>query len=76
MVLLALLTLTVSGAARDWFVSPTGNDAAEGNDQAPLRTVQAALDRAQPGDVCKIKAGTYHEKGEFRSSGEEGRPVR
>ncbi len=74
--LLAFLPAHSSATAREWFVSPSGKDGAEGTEQAPLCTVQAALDRAQPGDVCKIKAGTYHEKAEFKSSGEEGRPVR
>jgi hypothetical protein len=77
LILLAtLLSLTMSGNARDWFVSPSGKDGAEGTEQAPLRTVQAALDHAQAGDVCKLRAGTYREKAIFKSSGEEGKPVR
>ena len=74
--LLALLHLPGTASAREWFVATTGNDAAEGSEQAPLLTVQAALDRAQAGDVCKVRAGTYREKAEFKSSGEPGKPVR
>jgi hypothetical protein len=74
--LVVLLALTVSGNARDWFVSPSGNDTSEGTEQAPLRTVQAALDRAQAGDVCMLRAGTYREAAEFKSSGTAGKPLR
>ena len=42
-------------------VSPTGNDANVGSYEQPLRTVQAAADRATPGDVVEVHAGTYRE---------------
>ena len=72
----ALVSLIITTNAREIFVSPSGNDTAEGTEQAPLRTVQAALDHAQAGDVCKLRAGTYREKAEFKSSGEPGKSVR
>lgn len=74
--LMTLLALTVSGNARDWFVAPSGNDQNEGTEQAPLRTVQAALDRAQAGDICQLRAGTYRETAEFKSSGTAKTPLR
>ena len=73
---LLALTLPLSGMAREWVVAPTGNDANAGTVQAPLRTVQAALDRAQAGDTCKLRAGTYRETAEFKTSGMLGQPVR
>lgn len=43
-------------------VAPTGDDANPGTSaDAPLRTIQAAAERMQPGDVCTIHAGTYRE---------------
>ena len=42
-------------------VSPTGNDGADGSPDAPLRTVQAALDRATPGTVITLAPGVYRE---------------
>ena len=49
-------------AARDYHVSPTGDDAADGTAAKPLRTIQAAADRAMPGDVVTVHAGTYRER--------------
>ncbi|MCW5803583.1 MAG: right-handed parallel beta-helix repeat-containing protein [Deltaproteobacteria bacterium] len=40
-------------------VSPTGNDDAAGTAAAPWRTIQRAANRAAPGDVVTIHAGTY-----------------
>ena len=73
--LMIVLAMTVAANARDWFVSPSGNDLSEGTEQAPLRTVQAALEHAQAGDVCKIRQGTYREAAEFKSSGVKDKPV-
>lgn len=42
-------------------VSPRGNDAAAGTASAPLRTIQAAVDRAKPGQAVTVHAGTYRE---------------
>ena len=74
--LILLLALSVPGSARDWFASPSGNDSSEGTEQAPLRTVQAALNRAQAGDVCQLRQGTYREVAEFKTSGSASQPVR
>lgn len=45
--------------ARSIYVSPTGSDDAPGTAAAPLRTIQAAVDRAGPGTVIKLSAGTH-----------------
>jgi len=44
---------------RTWVVAPDGDDAAEGSAGAPLRTVQAAADRAGAGDSVVVEDGTY-----------------
>ncbi len=47
--------------ATDFHVSPGGDDALGGGSTAPLRTLQAAADRAQPGDTITVHAGVYRE---------------
>lgn len=42
-------------------VATTGSDLADGSEQAPLRTVNAAAQAAMPGDTVLIHAGTYRE---------------
>lgn len=43
-------------------VTPTGDDGASGNESTPLRTIQAAADRARPGDTILVHAGVYRER--------------
>ncbi|UQX89367.1 right-handed parallel beta-helix repeat-containing protein [Jatrophihabitans telluris] len=43
------------------FVSPSGSDSAAGSQSAPLRTVQAAVNKAAAGGTVVVRAGTYHE---------------
>ena len=50
---------SVSG--REYFVSPQGDDAADGSRMAPWRHVQFAIDRLQPGDHLLVQAGIYEE---------------
>jgi len=40
-------------------VALDGDDAAAGTAAAPLRTINAAAERAQPGDTILVRAGTY-----------------
>lgn len=40
-------------------VAPDGDDGAAGTVTAPLRTIQAAVERAEPGDVIAVRGGTY-----------------
>jgi beta-galactosidase len=70
----ALLTATVClasvrAAAGDFIVdhqNPAAADSNPGTEAKPLKTIQAAVDKAQPGDAVKIKAGVYHEAVNFR----------
>jgi hypothetical protein len=67
-VALALVATMTGGAAAqagpvDYFVSPDGSDANSGRtDTAPLRTIQAALDRAAPGTTITLAPGVYRER--------------
>jgi len=51
-----------SAAAREYHVAMTGDDAGEGSAARPLRTIQAAADRAHPGDLITVREGTFRER--------------
>lgn len=46
----------------EYHVAKTGSDENEGSLAAPLLTIQAAADLAQPGDVITVHEGTYRER--------------
>ncbi|HPU96436.1 MAG TPA: carbohydrate-binding protein [Candidatus Hydrogenedentes bacterium] len=56
------LMLCGSGWAREWHVSPSGDDNNPGDAAAPLKTIQAAANRAMPGDTVLIHEGLYRER--------------
>ncbi len=74
-VLLLLTILSPLSRADDFFVSPTGSDAASGAKAAPWKTLQHACNALKPGDTAHVLAGTYTEKIRFRSSGKPGAPI-
>jgi len=47
---------------REYHVATSGDDARDGTAAQPLRTIQAAADRAQPGDVITVHEGVYRER--------------
>lgn len=57
------------------WVSPNGSDSNNGSEGAPLRTVQAAVDRAVPGTAVMLKAGAYVENVEIRKDGAVDAPI-
>jgi hypothetical protein len=63
------------GTGRVWYVATTGNDAAAGTTDAPLRTINRAAQLAVAGDVVTIRVGTYNESVVVRNSGAVGRPI-
>lgn len=78
-VLASLLAASMLSSARDLYVDPEhGNDAADGLEQTPLRTMARAIRLAQPGDTIDLVPGptpytelpTFHDK-----CGEPGRPI-
>ena len=47
-------------AGIDYYVGPTGNDTNDGkSSSAPLKTIQKAIDLAQPGDTIHLADGVY-----------------
>jgi hypothetical protein len=57
------------------WVAPDGSDDAAGTPAAPLRTVQAAIERAAPGTTIEISAGTYAEPLMTVAPGAPGSPI-
>ena len=75
---LALLTVLCCGlaSAADYYVAPTGDDAAPGSLARPFRTLAKAAAALQPGDTCFLRGGTYREVLAPGKSGEPGKPLR
>lgn len=59
-VLLVLLN-ALGASAAEYYVSPNGDDTADGSHERPFRTIQRAADVAQPGDTITVRAGEYRE---------------
>lgn len=55
------LAVVAAPTARDRFVATNGDDAAAGDRDHPLRTVQHALAAAVPGSTIFVHTGRYHE---------------
>ncbi len=49
-------------SSRELHVSVSGNDRNDGSRSRPLRTISAAAQIAQPGDVITVHEGTYRER--------------
>ncbi|VGO18087.1 right-handed parallel beta-helix repeat-containing protein [Pontiella sulfatireligans] len=56
------LILATLVSAKEYHVSKQGEDGNSGSSKAPFLTIQAAADRAKPGDVITVHEGIYREK--------------
>lgn len=56
-----LLLCCAAVQAKEYHVSIKGNDANEGTEKAPFRTIGKAAEYAFPGDIITVHAGTYRE---------------
>ena len=65
---------SVSSAA-EIFVASDGADANPGTETQPLATIQAAVERLQPGDTCLVRGGVYRETVTFPRSGTAQQPI-
>jgi hypothetical protein len=72
--LLGLLFAPATARAADYFVSPDGDDGADGSDAAPWETLQHAADSVAAGDTVVVRAGTYVGF-QLETSGEEAAPI-
>ena len=55
----ALAAFLPTALAADIYVSPDGSDDAAGTVDAPLLSIQLAVDNAAAGDTIYLRAGTY-----------------
>ncbi len=74
-VLLVLSCLVSPGLAREIHVAPAGDDKNPGTVQQPLRTLAAAAQKVEPGDVCVIHAGVYRQTLRPERSGTAEKPI-
>jgi hypothetical protein len=56
-------------------VSPNGKDANPGSSGKPFQTIQAAINKMKPGDICVVHNGTYRERISIKQSGSIGAPI-
>lgn len=76
MKLVLAFLIPACASAATYHVTPTGADSNSGaSPGTALRTIQKAADRAQPGDLILIHAGTYAETVTIRNSGAPDRPI-
>ena len=70
------LALVVSAAwPATYHVAPHGNDGNAGTLERPLRTIQAGVNKLQPGDTLLIRGGVYRETITFPRSGAPDKPI-
>lgn len=60
----AVLGLSGSAFARDWYVSEKRGSGKQGTKEAPAKDLGNIISQLAPGDVVNIAAGTYLSKGE------------
>jgi hypothetical protein len=62
--------------ARVYYVATNGSDSNQGTLQRPFRTIQHGLNVATtPGDVVRVRAGTYYEGIRFPTNGASNKPI-
>lgn len=61
--------------AKEYFVSPSGSDSADGSADAPFATVSSAVNKLLPGDTLTIRGGNYIETVDVNVSGTPERPI-
>jgi Ca2+-binding RTX toxin-like protein len=57
------------------WVSPTGSNSNSGSASAPMKTIQAAVDKATPGTAVMVKSGNYRENVELKTDGTTTKPI-
>jgi hypothetical protein len=69
-------TSGMRAAATSYYVNPAGNDSNDGRSAgAPLKTIQKAIDLAQPGAVITLAPGVYLQDVHSARAGAAGTPI-
>jgi hypothetical protein len=68
--------MAAAATAEEHYVAPDGDDRGPGSFERPFRTIQQAVDRLGPGDVCYVRGGVYRESVTLKNSGLKGKPIR
>lgn len=63
-------------SAATYYVAPTGQDSQPGTLTQPMRTIQAAVNKARAGDTVYVRGGVYYEMVSMKQSGVQGQPIR
>jgi hypothetical protein len=75
---LMCVAVPVAASAATYYVSPGGNDAAQGDLRSPFATPQRGVDAAKAGDTVIVQPGVY-DVGDgieiFNKSGQRGKPI-
>jgi Right handed beta helix region len=71
----ALFVAPTACAGSVLWVDPSGSDRARGTSSRPLRTIDAALERARPGQTILVRSGVYPELVEASPRGRAGAPI-
>jgi hypothetical protein len=66
---------TPSTASVQLYVDPAGADTNDGSEGRPLKTIQAALDVAEPGTVINLAPGEYREQPTTQRDGAPDAPI-
>ena len=69
------LTRSSHAAARTFYVGPNGSDANDGSADAPFKSIQKAIDLAQPGDIVSLASGIYMQDVLSRRAGTVTAPI-
>lgn len=60
---------------REIHVAVNGDDSAAGSKAAPMKTINGAMQKAQPGDHVIVGAGTYYEQVKITKKGTADKPI-
>jgi Right handed beta helix region len=66
---------TPTSGGSTFYVSPSGNDSADGSSGSPWRTIQKAADTLAAGQTATVLAGNYPERISVTSSGTAAKPI-
>ncbi len=75
-VLVLCVFIAFLGNAHTYYVSKTGKNTNPGTKSAPYKTIQHAINRLHPGDICIVREGTYRETIHFKRDGNKKQPIK